>query len=262
MFKPFSDAVGDFISAWRYRAVWLALASEDITDQHRRTTLGPVWLLFNYLAFAGTFVVIFSHPDSKENFAAYVAIGLLVWLFLSEVVTQAVTLFVREENFIKGTLMPLSIYVMRMSMQSYIRLGYSMAGCVAIVLLTGSEPALPWLWALLAMAVVLLVVPPAITIFAIAGAYFPDIQFFVSNIMRIGMFLTPIFWHAGAGSGIRMHLYRWNPFSYFLESVRGPILDGTPHLNALAICAAICAGLWILAMWLLGSLRKQIVFVL
>lgn len=262
MMKPFVEAIGDFRSAVRQRAVWLALASEDISDQHRRTALGPVWLLFNYLAFAGTFVMIFGESNRDGNYASYVAIGLLVWLFISEVITQSVTLFMREENFIKGTTLPLSIFIMRMSTQSIIRLGYAFTGCLAIILLTGMVPEFSWLWAALGLLVILVTMPAAITVFAFAGAYFPDLQFFVSNIMRIGMFLTPIFWKAGGGSGIRDHLYRWNPFSYFLEIARGPVMDGGPHLHAFAICSSISLALWIAALWLLGSLRRQIVHVL
>jgi ABC-type polysaccharide/polyol phosphate export permease len=262
MFRPFANAVSDFSAAIGYRDVWLALAKEDISDQHRRTTLGPVWLLINYLAFTGTFVVIFGQGRSEGKFTIYVATGLLIWLFLSEVITQSVTLFLRDENFIKGTPLPLSIYIMRMSTQSYIRFGYSMTGYLAIVLFSGAVPNFSWLWSALSLSLMLFSVPAAVTIFAIAGVFFPDLQFFVSNIMRIGMFLTPIFWEPDTGGGLRMQLYSWNPFSYFMESARGPVFDGTPHYHALVVCVLICSGMWLAAMWLLGALRKQIVFAL
>src|SRR4051812_12709591 len=110
-------ALDDLSSAYRRRRVWIALANEDIGDQHRRTTLGPLWLLVNYLAFAGTFVVIFGPSEGRGNYATHVAVGLFVWVYINEVVSQAITLFVREESFIKGTVLPLTIYVMRMTMQ-------------------------------------------------------------------------------------------------------------------------------------------------
>ena len=42
------------------RHVWLALAQEDIDDQHRRTTLGPIWMLANYLIYMIAFMLIFN----------------------------------------------------------------------------------------------------------------------------------------------------------------------------------------------------------
>ena len=48
------------------------------------------------------------------------------------------SLFAREESFIKGTTLPLTVYVMRLAMQSVIRAGYALVGCLAILLLSGT----------------------------------------------------------------------------------------------------------------------------
>ena len=80
--------------------------------------------------------------------------------------------------------------------------------------------------------------------------------------MRIGMFVTPIFWVYAPGDTIRGAVYHWNPFTYFLEIVRVPIVDGRVPLHALAVCGTISFFLWAAAVLLLGSLRRRIVFVL
>ncbi|TIU55531.1 MAG: ABC transporter permease, partial [Mesorhizobium sp.] len=117
-----------------------------------------------YLTFAGTFVVMFGNNHSVPHFAAYVLIGLFVWLYLTEVVTQSVTLFTREESFIKGTTLPLTVYVMRMTMQSVIRAGYSLAGCIAILLLVGTPFTVEWLWSGLALILIVIATPAAILV--------------------------------------------------------------------------------------------------
>ncbi|MEI8699568.1 MULTISPECIES: ABC transporter permease [unclassified Mesorhizobium] len=259
--KVVRSAAADFGRGLRMRSVWAALAHEDICDQHKRTTLGPVWLLVNYLTFAGTFVVMFGNNHSVPHFAAYVLIGLFVWLYLTEVVTQSVTLFTREESFIKGTTLPLTVYVMRMTMQSVIRAGYSLAGCIAILLLVGTPFTVEWLWSGLALILIVIATPAAILVLAVSGAFFPDLNFIVQNIMRIGMFVTPIFWIHPAG-GIQAEIYRWNPFTYFIEIVRLPVLNAKFPVAAFGICAIIIVFLWVMAALLLGSYRKKIVFVL
>lgn len=258
----FKSGASDIGAAWQKRSVWLTLAGEDITDQHRRTTLGPLWLLINYLAFTGTFVLLFGHTASGSNFAAYVAIGLFVWQHISEVINLSVTLFVREESYIKGTKLPLSTYVFQMTTQSTIRSGYALIGCIGILLLTGQPITPAWLWSLVGLAILVLTTPAAVIVFAMAGAYFPDLQFVVSNVIRMGIFLTPIFWMRDQGMGLRAALFDWNPFTYFLEVVRAPIISGSVSLMALAITLCLAALLWILALLLLGAGRRQIVFVL
>ncbi|MBD0415988.1 ABC transporter permease [Oryzicola mucosus] len=263
MIKAIGDAFSDIRSGFRLRRVWLALAREDIDDQHRRTRLGPLWLLVNYLAFASIFIFLFHRGDSsQESYAAYAATGLLVWLFISEILTQANTLFLREENFIKGTTLPISVYVLRLTMQSVIRAAYAVAGCAVILLLSGAVPTPVWLFSALALLLILVAAPATIIIFAFLGAYFPDSQFIVTNVMRLGMFLTPVFWVYSGQGGFRMAFYHWNPFTYFLEIFRIPITDNTVPTQSFLICGTVVLTLWLLALVLLGRYRKQVVFVL
>ena len=264
MWRDITAAMKDIVSGLVRSPVWLALAQEDIGDQHKRTMLGPLWVLVNYLAFAAVFIFVFQRGDSDSvNYAAYVATGLLVWFFIMESISKSVTLFVREEGFIKGTTLPLTVYVMRLATQSVIRAGYSLIGCLAILLLSGVEPSLAWGWSILGVLVVLLIAPAAITVVAFIGAFFPDSQFVVSNLMRVGMFITPVFWTLESrDSGVRAALYDWNPFTYFLEIVRTPILAGELPVMSLAICLVTGLVLWCFAILLLGHFGKRVAFVL
>jgi ABC-type polysaccharide/polyol phosphate export permease len=261
--RVIANALADISAGLRLRRVWWALASEDIGDQHRRTALGPLWLLINYLAFAGTFIFVFRPGVSgTANYAAYVATGLLVWFYIMETLTQSVSLFLREESFIKGTTLPISVYVLRLTAQSVIRAAYALVGCIAILLMSGVAFSVAWTWSLLGLVLVVATTPAAIVLFAFVGAYFPDSQFVVSNLMRIGMFLTPVFWVHAGGGGVRGAFYYWNPFTYFLEIVRIPILSGELPARSFLLCLAISLALWAVALMLLGRYRKQLVFVL
>lgn len=262
MIETFRSAWLDLREAFRRRSVWIALAKEDVGDQHRRTALGPLWLLINYLAFAGTFIFVFDAGGNTGNYPAYVATGLLVWFYIMETISQSVVLFWREESFIKGTTLPLSVYVMRLAMQSIIRAGYALAGCLAILALSGAAVTLAWAWSVLGILLILATVPAVILLFAFLGAFFPDSQFIVANLMRVGMFLTPVFWTYTGEGGFRGAFYYWNPFTYFLEIVRIPILSGDVPARSFLVCLAMSLVVWAIALILLGRYRRQVVFVL
>jgi lipopolysaccharide transport system permease protein len=261
MNKIISSALADAVAALKLRPVWVALASEDVEDQHRRTRLGPLWLLINYLAFTGAFVFLFQ-PEPTRNHAAYVALGFFVWFYIMEVINQSVTLFPREEAFIKGTTLPLSVYVMRLAMQSVLRAGYAMIGCVAVLLLTGTP--VTWMWACsgTALLVILAASPAAIMLFAFLGAYFADSRFIIGNFMRVGMFITPTVWTYTGGGGLRQYFYFFNPFTYFLEIVRIPIISGVFPVRSFLLCLGIVALLWGAAIYVLGRYRREVVFIL
>ncbi|WP_055048466.1 ABC transporter permease [Devosia sp. A16] len=262
MRKILRNALTDIVGGYEQRRVWIALATEDIFDQHRRTTLGPLWLLVNYLAFAGTFIFVFNPGAVDPHYAVYVAVGLLVWTYISDNVTQAVNLFQREESFISGTTLPLTVYVMRLSLQNIIRAGYAVLGCAGLLLLMGATPTSAWLWSLVGVLAVLVISPAMIVVFAFLGVFFPDSQFIVSNLMRVAMFATPVFWVHGGEDGLRRALYDWNPFTYLLDVVRQPIVDGTVPVLALSACVIVGLAFWVLAIFLLGTLRRQVALVL
>lgn len=262
MLRVLESATADIGAAMKMRRLWIALASEDVSDQHRRTLLGPLWLLINYLSFAAVFIFVFGADRGVSNYAAYVATGLLVWMFISETLTQSITLFVREEGMIKGTSLPISIYVLRLTTQSIIRAGYAVAGCVLLLMLSGTMPSTNWLMALPALALIIVTAPAAIAVAAFAGAFFPDLQFIVANLMRIGMFLTPVFWVNTGGNGLRSALYYFNPFTYFLEIVRIPIISGVFPVRSALLALAISVALWAIALVVIGKYRKKVVFVL
>lgn len=260
MRKILKSAFSDIRGGVRLRHLWIALASEDITDQHRRTRLGPAWVLVNYLIYIGTFYVIFGENPGIPNFTVYMALGMLVFQFVTEIITQGTSLYIREESFIAGTPLPLSVYVLRLTMQSLIRSSYSIQGCLAILLIAGMPITLSWLWSVVGIALLLVIVPPLIVVLATLGAVFPDAQFIVGNMMRVAMFLTPLFWRSA--SGLRGKLYTWNPLTHFIEVVRMPIVEGVVPVHSQIVCLGIAGVLWIVAIFLLGRFRKKIVFLL
>src|SRR5690606_3557361 len=138
-----------------------------------------VWFLLNYLIFIGTFGFVMRGGAGDNDYIAYISVGLLVWFFMLEVVTQGVSLFSREESFIKGTPLPLSTYVFRLTMQSIIRNGYALFGCLCVLLLVGVYPSFSWFLSLFGILIIVLTAPAAITIFAFIGIYFPDSRYIV-----------------------------------------------------------------------------------
>ena len=152
----------------------------------------------------------------------------------------------------------MSVYIFRATMQSLIRFGYAAAGCIAILVFAETPVSLTGLWSFVGLALIVVITPPLMIVLGTLGAFVPDIQFVISNLMRVGMFLTPIFWHST--TGVRGHLSMMNPLTHFINIVRTPVVEGSVPLHSFAICSAIVVGLWILAVFLLGKYHKKIVF--
>src|SRR5262249_43134113 len=143
---------------------------------------------------------------------------------------------------------------------SVIRTAYAAVGCLAIVLMAGTPITVMWLWSVAGIGFIVALVVPVIILFAMAGAFFPDLQFIVTNVIRVSMFLTPIFWEDAPGP--REVLARYNPLTYLIDVVRVPMVFGRVPLHSFFISGIMIAIVWVAAVLLLGRYRREIVFLL
>lgn len=252
--------IADINATLRLKNVWWELASEDIADSHRRTMLGPIWPLLNYLLLVGTLLMIFGNSASPFNFTGYVASGMLVWLFISDTLSMSSSLFIREQSFIKGTVLPISLYVMRQTLMITMRSFYALLGAVPILLMSGIDITPALLSLAPAIFLLLLTAPAVAVLFGTVGAFFRDFQFVVTNSMRLLMFITPVFWTDNGIGGWRGFLYYWNPLTHYIDIVRQPVVEGIVPMNSWAITLLTSLLLSMTALFLLGKFQRQIVF--
>ena len=252
--------LADIGAALKLRSVWWELAREDVVDSHRRTMLGPVWPLLNYLLFVGTLILILGAGAGAVNFPAYVAAGMLVWQYINDVMSMSATLFSREAGFIQGTVLPISVYVLRQTMVIAIRSFYALVGAIAVVLYSGIELTPALLSVVPAMLLLLLTAPAVAVLFGLAGTFSRDFQFIISNALRLLFFITPIFWTLEGIGGWQGLFYHWNPLTHYIDIVRQPVVEGVVPVNSWIITLLASGLLSAAALLLLGKFRRQIVF--
>jgi ABC-type polysaccharide/polyol phosphate export permease len=249
--------LADFRQAFTLRGLWWALAREDIVDSFRRTLLGPLWIALSYVLFVAAIYIAIGPTD--PSFLTYLAVGLLVWNFISDCIGAAPMLFVREAAFVQGTTLPFSLYVFRLVGRSTIRMVYALVPLAAILYHQGVVDPVGIGLALAGLATLVLIMPALVLIVAILGVYFRDLEQIVPNVLRVLFFLSPIMW-LPEQLGWRYKLYLYNPVTYLIDMCRAPLLDLPFDIVSWEITLALSAGLWLLAVLLLGATRRRIVF--
>lgn len=262
MVETLKGAFADIGGGFRLWRVWYELAMEDVVDSYRRTTLGPLWELVNYVVFVGIMVFVIRRAIGIEHFAVYVATGAAIWFFIADTINGGVNAFIRERSFLEGTTLPLSTYVLRQCMDNVIRYFYTLIGTIGVVAFSGVPVTPVWLSTLPALLLIFLTAPAVTIVLGVAGVVFPDMRFFVNTVMRFGIFLTPVFWSHENIGGARAALYYYSPFTHYLEIFRGPIYAGTVFPSSWAVCLAITSGFWVLAILLLGRYRRRLVLMI
>jgi ABC-type polysaccharide/polyol phosphate export permease len=88
------------------------------------------------------------------------------------------------------------------------------------------------------------------------GARFRDVPLICTNLMQVAFFLSPVFWKA---SQIQNPLFvEFNPFYYFLEAVRMPLLGQMPPAIIWIVIAAITCANAIVSVLFFARIRPRI----
>lgn len=207
---------------------WALSSWLDILVRSRRSYLGPLWLLTPALVYVfglGSFFASL-HGRTMAQFAAYIALGAIVFRTLMSAVIGSASVFNASHAFIMDGHMRLTDYLLQSLAKSFFDLlMFLPVTIVALVLYTGIQP-LGLLLALPVLVLIYLNVMWMSVVFSLIGARFPDFAQLLSNVSVFIFLLTPIIWYPEMApeDSLRGQLMRINPFFHLVALFRSPIL--------------------------------------
>jgi ABC-type polysaccharide/polyol phosphate export permease len=220
-----ADLVEGMSKSW----MWSAMAMQDIRMRYRGSLLGPFWLTISMVIMIAAMGLIYSRLFNMEitRYLPFLTVGLVIWNFVSTVITEGCQTFLSAQNVITQVRMPFSVHAWRTVYRNLIVLAHNMV-IVPLVLLMFSVP-IGW-------SVVAIV--PALAILTINGiwvsillgmisARYRDVPPIVMSFVQVIFFVTPIFWPPEA-MGIWMQALPLNPLFAAVDVVRAPLLGEAP----------------------------------
>jgi ABC-2 type transport system permease protein/lipopolysaccharide transport system permease protein len=218
--------------AWRDLAdglarvwMWSGLAWQDVKLRYRGSVLGPFWMTISTLAMMAGMAVIYAQLFGVDihEYLTYLGIGLIVWQFLSGIISEGCQTFLNEATVIQEVRVPFSVYAYRSVFRNFIVLAHNMV----IVPIGIAVFLIPVDWHLL-------MVVPALVILAINGVWlslllgmlsarFRDVPPIIASLLQALFFLTPVIWPVSS-------LKEWqivataNPFFAAVDVLRAPLI--------------------------------------
>jgi len=238
------SAIRDFAEGLRRWELWITLGWHDIRQRYRRSTVGPFWLTISMGAMVGGLAYLYAglFGQSIDKYLPYVAIGIIVFNFISNTASEACNAFISSSQMILQTKAPLSIYVYQMLWRNLLILAHNMVIYFILLIFLKVEAGLVSLLSLLGLALVVLMGFWSGIILGTLSARFRDVPPIVTSIMQVAFFLTPVFWIPGSLQG-REVFANLNPFFYLLEVIRMPLLGQVPPVGMwLAVIGMNCVG--------------------
>jgi homopolymeric O-antigen transport system permease protein len=244
--SPYSAALADIVEGASKSWMWTAFAIQDIKLRYRGSILGPFWLTISTLVMVSSMGVIyarlFNMPASQ--YLPYLMVGLILWQFISAVISEGCSTFLSVDNIIQQVPMPFSIHVFRTVFRNIIVLAHNAVIIPLGLLILG----VPIGWRALELI-------PALCLYAVNGfwiglllgmlsARFRDVPPIIANIVQVLFFVTPIIWHVESLGDLRV-IGDVNPAFAAIDVVRAPLLGVSTNVYSWPVFLAFTLfGCW------------------
>lgn len=259
MWKPVD---GLLIVPLRNIRLWTGLAWMDVVQSYRRSLLGPWWITLNLVIFTVAMTLIYGALFSvpTREYAAYITCGLIGWLWISSLLTEAGNTFLNYGHFVKGTTVNKAFFVWAAAYKQMILLAHHMIVYTALVLI-GVIPLTVYSLEFIPVVIVMFFISvPFTAIIAILFTRYRDLSRLVASVIVVLLMVTPIFWQPTMLTGWRIQFVHLNPVYYLIEFVRTPLLGQPLDPFVVLVVLSMTALTWIAGAIAFHRYQKYIVF--
>jgi ABC-type polysaccharide/polyol phosphate export permease len=216
------------------------VARNEIAIKYRRSVLGPAWISINMLITIFALGMVFSNifAVNTQDYISYVYCGLLAWGFISSVVLESVTLYI--SGSIKNYNFPVFFFPLKNTFKNLIISSHNTLLYIILILYLDKN-ILNWniLYLLISIPIYMLNSIFISLGIGLISLRFRDLGQIIINGMYLAFLITPVFWIPNLLVGKKIAITDFNPFYYFIEIIREPMLGDTPSLKFYIICAFI-----------------------
>jgi lipopolysaccharide transport system permease protein len=241
-----------------WRLAW-ALGVADIKLRYRGSMLGPFWLTLSFAIMVGAMGFLYAElfQTDVHSYLPYLTTSLLLWNYMSALVTDGCMCFTQSESLIKGARMPFTVHALRSVIRNTIVLAHNVIVVVGLFLIMQVHVSM-YLLAFVPGFLLWLVDGFAISL--LLGAFcarFRDVPQIVASVMQIAFFLTPIMWYANLleNHSRERLLIDLNPFYYLIQIVRAPLLGISLPVDVIVGALAVSVGIILLSA--VGFMRSR-----
>jgi len=250
----------DSLARWSLIGI---LGWQDVKQRYRRSALGPFWLTISMGVMIGTIGFVFGHifKTPMSEYLPFLAIGMIVWSFITSVISEGCLGFVSAEGVIKQMPLPLALHIARVVWRNIIIFGHNILILPILFLLMGKS--FSWLMILAIPGVIILIMNVAwiALMLGVICTRYRDMPQIVTSLIQVAYFLTPIIWMpAQLSERASIFLLSMNPAYHSIELVRGPLLGEIPTPVNWVFSIAFCIIGWALTALVFGKFKRRIAY--
>lgn len=221
--------LGPYIKeVWQCRELILVLAKRDLQVQYAQTILGVLWTLLQPLAAMLIYTFFFSKliqlPGVEAPYALFVFSGILIWSNFSNILTQAGTSLMQNQQIIKKIYFPRLVLLLAKVAVSWVE--FSIGFCLLLFIAFWVGQPLHWTIVFVPLVVVAnAVVALSLAVWlSVLTIRFRDFYHLLPLIIGFGIWFTPVFYPGTILPERLIYLLHFNPIAGVINMMRCAVL--------------------------------------
>lgn len=248
------------------------LTLRELSVKYRGSMLGILWAIVNPVLLATVFTLFFSvvfearwseqiETTAEHGFLIYT--GLLLHLFISEVLTKSPISVAGKPNFVKKIAFPLWLLPLTTTVCALTQLFMGFITLFVFMYFIGQTPSASAFFIIIYIFPLFFMALGIALLFSAIGVYLPDVQQIATVLATVLLFISPVFFSLEKLPEDIQTLALLNPMSYAIENVRAVIFNnGMPELLPLSLYYLASALVALTGLTIFESTRKTFADVL
>lgn len=228
--KTFS--INDFKEIWQYRELLYFFTWRDFKVRYKQTAIGIAWALFQPFMVMVVFSVFFGKlakmPSDGIPYPIFVYVGLLLWQFFSQSLSEASNCLISNQSIITKTYFPRLILPISAIATKFV--DFFIASFILVGMMIYYQY-LPNLLGLLILPLLLLITFMASVglglFLASVNVKYRDVRYVLPFFIQILMFVTPVIYPTSI-AGKYSWILAMNPMTGVIKAARAAILGNAP----------------------------------
>jgi lipopolysaccharide transport system permease protein len=212
---------------YKYRGMLKNQVKMDLRTRYKGSFLGFLWTFANPLLQLLVYTVVFKSILKVEipNFAIFLFVGLLPWIFFSSSVLGSSINIIANANLIKKIYFPR--YILPLSLVIGSLLNYIFGLCILIPTLYFSGIGISWtvLYLPLLLVIQFVFLAGLSLLLSSLNVYFRDLQHIMEVLVMVWFYLTPVFYSKDIAPDYLKKILEINPMANFVDAYREILIN-------------------------------------
>ena len=264
MVKSFTHTLKeDILPRPQHLGLAYILGLQDVKQRYKRSAIGAMWLTISMTvmitAMGFVFGRIFNTP--LHDFFPYLAAGIILWGFISAVLSEGCTAFIESEAIIKQLPLPYFTFILRLIWRNLLILSHNIVILPFVLWAVGRNFHVEAFLSIPGLILLSINLMWIVLILATLCARYRDMPQIVQSLIQIIFYVTPVMWMRQTLPGENGKLLiEWNPLFHMIDVVRAPLLGDIPSLLSYAVTILMAVLGWVIAIQFYRRYRFKIAY--